>query len=327
MRTLPEYRVDLSRDPEDRWAFLHDCVPDIQALFDAHRLDVSGLDQDLAAALPQTAATVLPEDTIAEIEAVVRISDRPRDTVYLLNFYYDVFKMIMGCSAFGAARPGGPVHGRNLDWFSMGNVMRRFSAVFHFHTDASSAPPLYSTVGWPGFTGALSGVAPGRFAVTLNAVLSEEPARIARPISFLIREALAQAPDFATAVDLLSQTEIVADCLLLVTGVKDDEIVVIERTPGRHALRYVEPGSRHIVVTNDYKKLGKLNEPEGLDDQLAQTSCDRYDRLYALLAERTAPLDAGTALRLLSDPGVRMDSTMQQMYFQASTGLLFAPQL
>lgn len=327
MNKLPEYRVDLTKDPEDRWSFLRDHVQDIQALFDAHLMDLSALDASLTASLPDLAATLLAGDTIAEIEAVARIADRPREAVYLLNLYYDVFKAIMGCSAFGAAHIDGPVHARNLDWFSAGNVMRKFGAIFHFHAERDSSVPLYSTVGWPGFVGALSGVAAGRFAVTLNAVLSNEPSRPAKPISFLIREVLASAPDFQEAVRRFAETEIAADCLLLVTGARNDEMLIVERTPTRHALRRPASGRQHVIVTNDYKQLDRESVAGAHNDQLTETSCDRYDRLSALLSAGSGTLNADTALALLSDPGVRMDSTMQQMYFQAATGTVVAPRL
>jgi hypothetical protein len=49
------------------------------------------------------------------------------------------------------------------------------------------AVSLYRLVGWPGFAGGFSGLAPGRFAVTLNAVFSNDPVEVATPITFLIR--------------------------------------------------------------------------------------------------------------------------------------------
>src|SRR5256885_9846125 len=59
---------------------------------------------------------------------------------------------------------------------------------------------------WPGFTGALSGLATGRFAITLNAALSVEPAQLATPNHLLDSNALEEAPSFEAALELLSRT-------------------------------------------------------------------------------------------------------------------------
>ncbi len=48
----------------------------------------------------------------------------------------------------------------------------------------------------PGFVGVFSGVAPGRFAVTLNAVLSAEPPQPATPVVLLLRTVLEHAQTF-----------------------------------------------------------------------------------------------------------------------------------
>jgi acid ceramidase len=97
------------------------------------------------------------------------------------------------------------------------------------------------------------GVAPGRFAITLNAVLSDDPALLAEPIAFLIQHVLNSASDFTTAVTWLTETRIASDCLLLVTGINAGEMVVIERTLTRVAIRRAVNGI--IAVTNDYRLL------------------------------------------------------------------------
>ena len=54
---------------------------------------------------------------------------------------------------------------------------------------------------------------------------------------------------------------------------------------------------------------------------LAQTADGRYRRALALCLA-AAPHDAHAALAILSDEKVRMDMTVQQMVFRASTGEL-----
>ena len=104
-----------------------------------------------------------------------------------------------------------------------------------------------------GFIGALSGTKPGKFSLTLNAVLSKDSPEIAVPVSFLLRDVLENANSFHEAKETLEKTTIASDCLLLLSGTTSDEMVVIERTPKRSATR--GPNNGVICVTNDYKLL------------------------------------------------------------------------
>jgi hypothetical protein len=91
----------------------------------------------------------------------------------------------------------------------------------------------YELVSWPGYIGALSGLAPGRFAVTLNAAISRERPSITRPVVLLIRPVLEACGTYCEALELLQRTPIAADCLLLLTGTRAGEMAVIERTSTR----------------------------------------------------------------------------------------------
>jgi hypothetical protein len=104
---------------------------------------------------------------------------------------------------------------------------------------------------------------------------------------------------------------------LLVTGTQRGEMVVIERTATRSAIR--GPIDGRVVVTNDYRALDAVGR--SIDgNRLQETACSRFDRITSLLpAER--PSDARGCL-LLTDPGVRMSITVQQMVMQPATGEL-----
>ncbi len=93
-------------------------------------------------------------------------------------------------------------------------------------------------------------------------------------------------------------------------------MAVIERTPSRAEVRLGENG--RIFVTNDYR----LMQPglRNTDSELQATACRRYDRVSALVGSRV-PHHAGYCLNYLSDAAVRMGITVQQIVFQASTGL------
>jgi acid ceramidase len=250
------------------------------------------------------------------MESLSRLLGLPVRDVVLHNFYYDALKAVLGrmlgCTAFAVDTPDGVLHARNLDWWTENAALARYTTVSHF---VGSPAGKFSTIGWPGFVGAFSGIAPGRFAVTLNAVLSLEPAQLATPIVLLLRTVLEQARSFEEALSLLSETPIPCDCLLLLTGIRPGELVVIERTPSRHAIRYAEAG--YICVTNGYQQLDA--GLGGGTSELLATWCQRFQRVEALIGNErpTNPLDC---FRYLSDPEVRMQMTVQQMVFRAATG-------
>lgn len=273
--------------------------------------DLGGL-EEFGDLLDAYVAALVEADLRAELEAVAGILGVAVAEVALVNLYYDAIKVVLGCTAFAADTPHGPIHARNLDWMSREGTLERHTVVNRY---LRGGKHVFSTVGWPGHIGALSGYAPGRFSITLNAVLSDEPALFASPVSFLIRRILEGADDFATAVRILSETEIACDCLLLVVGVQPGEFVVVERTPTRSAQR--RPDGDVLVVTNDYRSLSDPGAGVGPDDLLL-TSCSRFDRASALVACHRS-LTPDDCLAVLSDEAVRMGITVQQMVFRAAS--------
>lgn len=256
----------------------------------------------------------ISDSLLAEAHSIAELIERPRDEVIISNLYYDAFRALMGCTAVAMEHPEGPLHARNLDWWTERNELSKFTLITDFVNGAAGP---FSTVGWPGFLGAFSGVAKGRFAITLNAVISDEKPQIAPSIALALREVFETAPTFEAAVELLDSMNLASDCLLLVTGVNAGQRVVIERTSTRSAQRTQIGGP--LVVTNDYRML----EDTGTDvsmSELHASTCTRFNRaLY--LASRDTP-SPEMCLSLLQDPKVKMMITVQQMVMQASTGLL-----
>lgn len=113
----------------------------------------------------------------------------------------------------------------------------------------------------------------------------------------------------------LAETPIASDCLLLVTGTKAGEMVVIERTSTRSALR--APANGLVVVTNDYRAIDDGFERPG--DALAATSCGRFDRATHLASSST-PTTFDAAFEILLDEKVRMEITVQSVVMHAASG-------
>jgi len=252
----------------------------------------------------------------AEIAAIARLIGKRETDVLLSNLYYEAFRQLIGCTAFACDGPDGPIHARNLDWWTEDDMLARLTCVVRVRGGTSVGP--YQMVSWPGFVGALSGLAPGRFAITLNAVISSERPSLAPPVVLLIRDVLERCADFREAVSVLERSPIAADCLLLVTGTRNGEMAVVERTSTRAAIRGPEAG--FVAVTNDYRSLTGVGDGR-VGSRLEETACGRFDRAVALLRDGL-PADAAACLGILGDSSVRMAITVQQMVMTPRTGEL-----
>lgn len=250
------------------------------------------------------------------MDAIAAMIGRRPEEVLVANLYYDAFRAILGCTAFALDTPEGPIHARNLDWWTENNMLSDYTLVVEY--EGGSCPGSYKSVSWPGFIGVFSAVAAGRFAVTLNAVISAETPQLAQSITLLLRSVFDTATDYRQAVKKLSETPIAADCLLLVTGTKSGEMAVIERTSTRAEIR--QPTNGLVVVTNDYRAMDSGFAPaEG--NELQATACSRFDRATAL-AQSARPTTAADCFAILQDSEVKMGITVQHMVMQASTGFL-----
>lgn len=303
--------IDLDTPPHERWADLARFAQPARALLELYERDLGPGAQASIGLIAEVARQVLPAETFAELVGVAAALEVPVERVLLCNLYYDLIKSSVGCSAFAVDLPDGPLHARNLDWWTTGGLLRDHTLVTHFVRHGALR---YRLVGWPGFIGCFSGVAPGRFSVTLNAVLSDDPACVAEPVVFLLRRVLDIAPDFDAALSMLRDSPIASDCLLLLCGTQRGEFVVIERTPTRAYVRGPENGV--VFVTNDYRAM-----PTGAagSSELARTSCARGLRLQELLSAHavTTPSDA---FAVLADGGVRMGITVQHMVLRPASG-------
>ena len=157
--------------------------------------------------------------------------------IWFLNGSYQ-----WGCTA--RARDGDvPWLARTLDWPFPG--LGRHVEVARL---AGPAGEFYS-VCWPGFVGVLTGMAPGRFAASINQAPMRRRTRRPwlRPIDMmanaaatwpvrhmppdqLLRHVFETAPDFARARELLERTPIARPVIYTLAGCKSGECCVIERT-------------------------------------------------------------------------------------------------
>lgn len=302
--------INLDLPPSKRWEFLIDYKDETNELLGYYLKDFEGADF-IFHLISDYKKQIISSEYLEEIEFIASISDFSPDQVLIANLYYDVLKFYLGCTAFATEHNGTIYHSRNLDWHTDNNLLGKHSRIFDFQRKGKT---IFKTVSWPGFIGALSGMKPGKFSLTLNAVLSNDNPEIALPVSFLLRDILNSADSFEQAKITLETTVIASDCLILLTGIKLGEMVVIERTPKRFSTRLSQNG--HIIVTNDYKQLENNITGESL---LQSTSCGRYDRAEQLITTRF-PKSREECMAILKDKEVMMNITVQQMAFNTKTG-------
>jgi acid ceramidase len=303
-------QVDLTRPPTLRWNLSRVEEAAARELLAVYQRDL-GLPAPLVAELSRPAVRA---DYWEEMQGIASRAGVSIEEVVCGNLYYDALKAVLiGCTAFAVDTPSGPLHARNLDWWSENDSLRRHTTQTKFD---GAREGEFTTVGWPGFVGAFSGVAPNRLAITLKVVISDEPVQMAAPVVFALRQMLEDAASFEAALRTLRTIPLASDSLLLLTGVREGEMAVIERTPTRAEVRFAENG--RIFVTNDYRKIqtGLRN----VESELQATTCGRYDRISELVASRV-PRNATACLSYLTDPAVRLGITVQQMVFHAGTGL------
>ncbi len=231
---------------------------------------------------------------LAEIGAVARALPGPGG--HLLNISYE-----WGCTC-GLDAEAAPVLLRVLDWdlYGLGQalcVLRQ-----------QGAAGEWWNIGWPGFAGAITALAPGRFGIAINqpplaetrlgaavrkqgveraAMLADWAA--ARPATWraralppahLLRHVAEVAPDYATACLLLRDTPIAAAAIFSLVGTQPGEACVIERAPDSAALIEAAP---RAVAANQWQRMVRPGAARW------RHSADRQALMQHILARPIAP--------------------------------------
>ena len=173
---------------------------------------------------------------LPDIDKVARLLDR--SGCYALNFSFE-WLCTTGCSQ-GAS--GAPHMYRTLDWlFDLGGEV-----VVARHEGSVGA---YYNIGWPGYMGVLTGLAPKRFAAAINQAPMPyalgryslslpvdwlvNRRRVARrkalPPSHLLRHVFETCTDYSQAKKMLTETPLCIPAIFTLSGVAAGECCVIER--------------------------------------------------------------------------------------------------
>ncbi len=234
----------------------------------------------------------------------------------LANASYDMVLTAFGCSTVVAESPRGPVLARNMDWWPE-RELARASCLLRLESDGRL---VNANAGWPGAIGVVSGMSGRGFGLVLNAVsCAEGPNVRGYPVLYFLRRVIDEATGFADAVERLSPEPLMSPCLITVVGTENDERVVVERTPTRHALRWGAPGTV-LITTNDYRSLVDSGG-EGLRGALTTSACGRYDALCDLAQEiEPEHVDDVSLLYALTDANVLQGITAQHVILRPRDG-------
>ncbi|MGB8437279.1 MAG: hypothetical protein WCE38_23795, partial [Burkholderiales bacterium] len=173
---------------------------------------------------------------IPEIEAIARALGLPG--IWFLNGSYE-----WGCTALARDEDGAPWIARTLDWPFPG--LGRRVEIARMRGEAGE----FYNVTWPGYVGALTAMAPGRFAAGMNQAPLRRRMRLpwlrpadmalnalrtwrirSVPPDHLLRNVFETAPNYVDARRRLEQTPIARPVIFILVGCEPGERCVIERT-------------------------------------------------------------------------------------------------
>lgn len=251
----------------------------------------------------------------AEIAAVAAAIGRPG--AYLLNLSYE-----WACTC-GVQAEQAPLMLRVLDW-DLDGLGETLSVIRQ-----SGPAGEWFHLGWPGFAGAITALAPGRFAAAINqpplpltrlgaaararglafaGLLADwaasRPAHWrsrALPPAHLLRLVCDTAPDFATALRMLTEAPLAAPVAFTLAGTRPGEAAAIERTATTQALRR----GRRIAVANHWSGLDKPGAPrwrESRPREAAMQALLAADPPAGLAWLRPPLLNRGTRLAAVLRP-------------------------
>ena len=238
-----------------------------------------------------------------EIAAVARILDRPGAYFFSVNYEWGCTCRVSPAPDRASARLI-----RILDWKTPGLGRHVIAA----RVSAPAGP--YLTLTWPGYTGVLTAMAPGRFSAALN----QAPMRKAVGFYYLdwaanrrrvwtmphptpahlLRKVFDEATAFSQAREMLTRHPISTPAIFSLAGLGSEETVVIERTETEARCH---DGAQ--VAANHWQTMGWTGHARGSD------SAGRAAMMHRIVPDLDADfswlkppiLNARTRLAMVSD--------------------------
>lgn len=231
--------------------------------------------------------------------------------------HLDPVRPPLGCSAGARWIAGlGMVHVRTLDWNLP--AIADATRIFEFRHGTRR----HFTVGLPGLVGALSGMVPGGFSVTINwAPPAALPFFHSGPL-FELRQTLEQCDTYGQAVARLSTVRLASSVFFTVCGIHRGEACVIERVKtglfGGHEARIRHAGDGLVAQSNHYQHpdFARFNGAvEAQRSMLLRTSRERAALLADALEKTREAATLADLIACLGTLPVENEETRQKMVF------------
>ena len=196
----------------------------------------------------------LPADHREEMRAAAEQLGIDRDLGLEGNLLPDVYRGGFGCSSLivdaGHSATGGPLFGRNLDFYTLG-ILDKYSLVTVHRPKGKHA---FVSIGFPGLFGCLSGMNDAGLALAVHDVfLSRDGAAMFNPkgvpYTFCFRRMLEECTTVAEAEKLLRATPRTTIISLALCDRRDS--VVLEMTPKSVVARH--PSDGILACTNHFR--------------------------------------------------------------------------
>jgi len=205
---------------------------------------------------------------------------------------------LVGCTSFVANQNRNDedmIVGRNFDFYINDDFSK--NKVVAFVSPSKGYEFVHIT--WASMIGVVSGMNVQGLTVTINAAKSDIPTKAKTPISLLAREILQYASTLDEAIAIAEKREIFVSESILVSSAKDDEAVIIEKSPKNMGLYYST--ENQIVCSNHFQSDAFRDDPNNLNNIKESASKYRLDRSIQLLNKLSRPLTVNDVSEILRD--------------------------
>lgn len=257
-RTPKKYSVNLDLPAEQRWIkVVKDHAENIRETILVFRAFVPAELFPFLEMLGSDVEKYIPAQYANEIKGIAKAVKVNIGDIVLSNLMYDVTTF---CTSIVSQDAKGQIwHSRNLD-FPVFHTLKKLTISVDFK---QSGKTVYSAVTFAGYIGILTGQKPYGFTISVdrrgegdalwNLLIGLLDNSVV-PVSFLVRDALANSGNYTEATDLLANTATAAPVYFIIAGVKSAEAAVITKDRLKpHDIWTIDPSSgRWFEVETNY---------------------------------------------------------------------------
>ncbi len=205
---------------------------------------------------------------------------------------------LVGCTSFATwgqqSNDDRLLIGRNFDFY-FGEEFSKDKIIAFYQPDDGYQ---FMSVTWACFSGVVSGINEKGLTITLNAAKSAIPTKGKTPVSIIARDILQYAGTIDEALEIANKYESFVAETFLIGSIADNEVGLIEKSPGKTALFTSQ--KNEMVITNHFQSEDLKNDPLNIEYEAEGVSGYRYKRVKQLI-DSLAPLTANDMAIILRD--------------------------